>query len=74
MSFAEVLAAARELTADERRELARELSELPEDGIPDHLQHLIPPPGTEVPYWKPELTTKGWEQVQTMLAEMKGTV
>ena len=48
MSFAEVLAAANELTADERRELARELAEPPADGIPEHLRQFIPPPGTEV--------------------------
>jgi hypothetical protein len=47
MSFAEVLAAAKELTADEQRELARELTAPPDD-IPEHLRPFIPQPGAEV--------------------------
>lgn len=76
MSFAEVLAAARELTADERKELLRELAEplpIAGDGLPDHLRQFLPPSGAAIPYWKPDLTAEGWEQVQQLLAKLKGT-
>ena len=107
MSFVEVLAAAKELTADEQRELAmspgtvtemywpieasaeniaalhRVLAEadeqqtlalelaLPPDDIPEHLRQFIPPEGTIIPYWKPELTAEGGEQVRQILAEIE---
>ena len=70
MSFAEVLAAARELTADERRELARELTAPPEDGIPEHLRHLIPPPGFVAEYWHPTTDEAGWEAIRQAMAEV----
>jgi len=125
MSFAEVLAAAKELTADEQQTLARELAlppddipehlrqfipqpgkvtemnwpieasaeniaalhrvlaeadeqqtlalelALPPDDIPEHLRQFIPPEGTIIPYWKPELTAEGGEQVRQILAEIE---
>ena len=70
MSFAEVLAAANELTADERRELARELRET-DDGIPEHLRHLIPPPGFVAEYWHPTTDEAGWKAIRQFFAEMK---
>ena len=77
MSLAEVLTAARALPREEQLELARQLSagDPPSDlsEIPEHLRHLIPPPGTVVPYWKPELTAEGCEQIRTMLAEIEAT-
>ena len=73
MSFAEVLAAANELTADERRELARELAEPPEDGIPERLRHLFPPPGF-VAEMSPFLHVEGvdWDAVQQLIADARG--
>ena len=52
MSFAEVLAAASELTADERRELARELSE-PDRETNDELLRRLMPAGSEFEVWSP---------------------
>lgn len=72
MSFAEVLAAARELTADERHELLRELAETPVDeGIPEHLRQFIPPPGFVAEFWHPTTDAAGWEAIQQALAEIK---
>ncbi len=71
MSFADVLAAANDLTADERRQLARELSEPPDDDIPEHLRHLIPSPGFVAEYWHPTTDEAGWEAIRQFLAEMK---
>ena len=72
MSFAEVLAAANELTADERRELARELI-APDDGIPKHLRQFIPPPGF-VAEMSPFLHVEGvdWDAVQQLIADARG--
>ena len=70
MSFAEVLAAAKELTADEQRELARELA-LPSDNIPEHLRQFIPQPGTVTELWHPTTDAAGWEAIREALAEIQ---
>ena len=67
MSFAEVLAAARELTADERQELARELAV---QEFPEHLRQLIPPPGTVTEMnWPIEASEQNLTARQRALAE-----
>jgi hypothetical protein len=77
VSLAELLTAARSLPRAEQLELARTLNgdtpppDLSE--IPEHLQHLIPPPGVVMSYWKPELTPEGWEQVRLALDEIEAT-
>jgi hypothetical protein len=74
MSFVEVLSAARGLSGAERAELVRELADPQESRtIPEHLRQLLPPPGAILPHWKPELTAEGWQQVQQLLAESRGT-
>jgi hypothetical protein len=77
MSLAEVLTAARALPREEQLELIRSL-DVPEpepdlSEIPEHLRHLIPPPGAVVSFWKPELTTEGWEQIRLLLREIEAT-
>jgi hypothetical protein len=77
MSLAEVLTAARALPREEQLELIRTLNDAeptPDlSEIPEHLRHLIPPPGTVIPYWKPELTAEGWEQIRILLDEIEAT-
>ena len=74
MSLAEVLAAALALPAEERAELVRELANPQESSsILEHLRSLLPPPGAVLQHWKPELTAEGWQQVQQLLAESRGT-
>jgi hypothetical protein len=73
MSFAEVLAAARELTADERKELLRELTE-PMPAVEDDplmRQFLATfPPGTEIEMnWPVEATARNIAALQRVLAE-----
>ena len=48
------------------------LKAAPTDDIPEHLRPFISPPGIVTPYWKPELTPEGWQQVQQLLAEIEG--
>ena len=73
MSFAEVLAAAKELTADEQQTLARELA-LPPDDIPEHLRQFIPPQGAEVAM-SPFLQVEGvdWNAVHQFVDQTGGT-
>jgi len=70
MSFAEVLAAAKELTADEQQTLARELA-LPPDDIPEHLRQFIPPEGFVAEFWHPTTDAAGWEAIREALAEIQ---
>lgn len=74
MSFADVLAAARELTADERRELLRELAEpTPPEDDPLLRQFLATfPPGTEIEMnWPIEATAENVNALQQLFADGK---
>lgn len=71
MSFADVLAAANELTADERRELARELSDLPREEDPLIKRFLETfPPGVEIEMnWPIEASAENIAALRQVLAE-----
>lgn len=73
MSFAEVLTAARELTADERKELLRELAEPmpPVEEDPLMRQFLATfPPGTEIEInWPIEASARNIAALQQLFAD-----
>lgn len=70
MSFAEVLAAARELTADEQRELARELAEPVGESDDEQLRRLLPPEGFVAEMnWPIEASEQNIAALQRALAE-----
>jgi hypothetical protein len=75
MSLAEVLTAARALPREEQLELVRSLetTEPTPDpsGIPEHLRHLIPPPGTVIDIWLPTTDEAGWKAIQEELERVK---
>lgn len=76
MSLAEVLSAARALPRDEQLELISslnaELTPEPDPSeIPEHLRHLIPPPGTVVDIWLPTTDEAGWKAISNELARLK---
>jgi hypothetical protein len=75
MSLAEVLTAARALPREEQLELARQLNtdEPPQDlsDIPEHLRHLIPPPGAVIDIWLPTTDEAGWKTISEQLERLK---
>ena len=77
MSLAELLPAIRALPKAERLQLLHLLvdgvAEVPpaDDGIPEELRHLLPPPGTFIEYREPVTTdAAGWAVIEQMLAEI----
>ncbi len=75
MSFTEVLTAARALPRDEQLELARSLVDevtTPRlSDIPEHLRHLLPPPGFVADIWLPDTDEAGWHAIRAELERMK---
>lgn len=75
MSLAEVLTAARALPREEQLVLIRSLNRdettpnLSE--IPEHLRHLIPPPGAVINTWLPDTDEAGWKAISDELARIR---
>ena len=69
MSFAEVLTAARELSADERAELVRELAVPQEPESEDALLARLFPPGCAFDVWSPFDAHEAAAALQQLLAQ-----
>lgn len=82
MSLAELLPAIRALPKPERVQLLHllvdgiaEVSAQPaDDGIPNELRKLLPPPGGAIPYREPVTTdAAGLATIEKLLTEAEGT-
>jgi hypothetical protein len=81
VSLAELLPAIRSLPRSEQVELLHLLIDgvaqpaSPDDGIPESLRELLPPPGSVIPQVSPVFTdAAGLRVLEAVLAEGKGTV
>ncbi len=79
MSVAELLSAIRALPKAERVELLHLLNDevtettSTDDDIPEELRKLLPPPGSAIEIWSPDVVTDaaGWAAIEREIAAQK---